>query len=110
MGVQHSNSFSHWNYFLSLEEDPDRLSRFVDFSHGNDSTFSLEIARLLLGASSEVDVVLQQLAKVCNPASTASGINTYYPDVVPLLPELHRLRGHPSSARPRSYAMGELDC
>lgn len=86
MGVQHSNSFSHWNYFLALEEDLDRLSRFVDFSHGNDATFSLEIARLLLGASSEVDVVLKQLAKACNPASTASGINAYYPDVIPYCP------------------------
>jgi hypothetical protein len=71
---------THWNYFLALEEDLDRLSRYVDFSR-NDDAYSLEIARLLLGASAEVDVVLKLLCKSFNPNSTAASIGAYQVEV-----------------------------
>lgn len=71
----------HWNYFLALEEDLDRLSRYVDFSPQNDNTFSIEIARLFLGASAEVDVILKQIAKKYNYASQADNINSYFHEI-----------------------------
>lgn len=80
MTIHRANQLAHWNYFLALEEDLDRLSRYVDFA-GNDSTYSLEIARLLLGASAEVDVVLKQLCKRFAPDSDASSIGAYYAEV-----------------------------
>ncbi|WP_217468160.1 hypothetical protein [Burkholderia arboris] len=78
VAILRSHSYVHWNYFLALEEDLDRLSRFVDLAAGNDATYSIEIARLLLGASSEVDVVLKQLCRKHNPESTAESINAYF--------------------------------
>ncbi len=80
MGIQRTDASLHWSYFLALEEDLERLSRFVDFS-ANDETYSLEIARLLLSSSSEVDVVLRQLSKIYVEDSLASNINAYFPIV-----------------------------
>ena len=78
MAILRSHSYVHWNYFLALEEDLDRLSRYVDLAGGNDATYSIEIARLFLGASSEVDVVLKQLCRKHNSESAATTINAYF--------------------------------
>lgn len=85
MTIHRAGALSHWNYFLALEDDLDRLSRYVDFA-GNDQTYSLEIARLLLGASAEVDVVLKQICKHYVPTSTASNIAEYQPEVCAACP------------------------
>lgn len=81
MTILRSHSYVHWNYFLALEEDLDRLSRYVDLAGGNDATYSIEIARLFLGASSEVDVVLKQLCRKHNRESRAESINAYFGEV-----------------------------
>lgn len=52
----------HWAYFLTLEEDLHRLSRFIDISEGNFSTHSIECTRLLLASCSEAEVVLKLAA------------------------------------------------
>jgi hypothetical protein len=54
---------SHWHYFLAIEEDLLRLSRFIEFSKKNASTFSLENARILMAATQEVDVLLKRICK-----------------------------------------------
>ncbi|WP_081794589.1 hypothetical protein [Stenotrophomonas sp. RIT309] len=82
MAINRTSALIHWNYFLALEEDLDRLARYVDLSSQNDGTFSIEIARLFLSASAEVDVVLKQISLKHNPVSKASSINAYYPDIV----------------------------
>lgn len=78
MGIKRQDTLIHWNYFLSIEEDLYKLNRYVDFSKENDTTFSIEIARILMAASAEVDVVLKQLCFAINPSSTASNINHYH--------------------------------
>jgi len=70
----------HWSYFLALEEDMRRLSRFVEFNERNYSTFSLEMAHLLLASSSEVDVVLKML---CSGFSTNAKNETDYRATIP---------------------------
>lgn len=84
MGIQRQETLIHWNFFLSIEEDLDRLGRFVDFS-ANEESFSIEIARLFLAASAEVDVVLKQLCKALNPNSTANSINIYQSELLNIL-------------------------
>lgn len=56
----------HWNYFIALEKDLETISRFVEFCTNNESTYSIEFAKLLMAASSEVDVVLKLLCKLKN--------------------------------------------
>lgn len=64
MGIEQTPLASqHWNYFLSLEDDLIALSRWIEFDASNFNCFSLELARLLLTASSEVDVVAKEICK-----------------------------------------------
>ena len=85
MVIQRQATLIHWNYFLALEEDLERLARFVDFS-GNDNAYSIEIARVFLSSCAEVDVILKQLCKALNGASTAGTINAYFPEVTARIP------------------------
>jgi len=59
MAIQKREAEPYWNYFLALEEDLVELARYVEFSERNFQAFSTEMARLLLAASSEVDVVMK---------------------------------------------------
>jgi hypothetical protein len=52
----------HWNYFLAIERDLETLARYVEFDPKNFTSFSIEIARLLLAAAAEVDIVCNRSA------------------------------------------------
>lgn len=67
----------HWNYFLALMNDLEKLSRYIEFSDTNMKTYSIELTHILLSASSEVDVVMKQLCSLINPNKTANNINAY---------------------------------
>jgi hypothetical protein len=56
-------SLIHWNYYLALEEDLEKLSRYIEINEDNLGTYSIETARILMLASQEVDVLLKQLCK-----------------------------------------------
>ena len=68
----------HWNYFLALESDMSQIARFIEFAERNFSTHSIELAHLLLAASSEVDVVAKQICALVDPNSPAENINDYH--------------------------------
>lgn len=74
--VEHSKRL-HWNYFLALDSDVERLSRYVEFTESNFATYSIEMAHLLLAAASEVDVVAKLLCKKLNPPVDADNIREY---------------------------------
>ena len=77
MGIQESDSLIHWNYFLSIEEDIKTISRYIEFTTANFDTYSIELARLLLTISSEVDVVSKQLCNLLDDTKIAKNINDY---------------------------------
>jgi hypothetical protein len=77
MAIVELNKLLHWNYFLSIEEDLHRLSRFVEFTVDNFETHSIELARILLAASAEVDVVAKQLCGQIGIGRNASNIDDY---------------------------------
>lgn len=81
MAIIHTSTHIHWNYFIALEQDLDRLARFVDLTAPNEKTFSIEIGRLFLNASSEVDVVLKQIVRKYNAASSADKIGACLPEI-----------------------------
>mgnify|MGYP001201090438 CR=1 FL=1 len=60
-------SYPHWDYFLTLEVDLINLARYIEFSEKNFDTFSIELVRILLAASSEVDVVAKVLCQQIDP-------------------------------------------
>lgn len=88
MVINTSNSLDHWNYFLALEKDLENLSRYVEFCQSNFKCHSLEMARILLAAASEVDVVAKQLCQKLNSGSTADNIHQYRDEIKTVYPNL----------------------
>jgi hypothetical protein len=89
MGMQEIKTPKHWNYFLALEDDVARLSRYVELAEDNFDCYSLELARILSSAASEVDVVAKQLCRKLNPDSKADSINAYRKEILPAYPWLN---------------------
>lgn len=77
MGIEHGKIPHDWNYFFCLEEDISSLSRWIEFSLENESVYSIELARLLMTASAEVDVIAKSLCKIIDPKARATSINSY---------------------------------
>lgn len=86
MGIQKAPILQHWNYFLAIEEDVIRLSRYIEFTEENFTTHSLELARILFAAASEIDVVAKQLCKQIDENSKASRITEYRKIICPTIP------------------------
>lgn len=88
MSIQVNENFVHWNYFIALEQDLAKVSRFIEFSEANFNTYSIELAHLLLATSSEADVVLKALCNKKNPNKNHHDINDYKDTIKAELPEL----------------------
>lgn len=81
----------HWNYFLALESDVVRLARFIEFREDNFATYSIELARLLMTASAEVDVIAKLVCKKLKPATPTRNIGHYASIILPSEPKLTSL-------------------
>lgn len=87
MGIHYNKSNIHWNYFLAIEQDFELLSRYIEFTESNNNTFSIELARIIMVSTQEVDVILKKLCKLVEPESTADNINQYKPIILNHFPE-----------------------
>jgi hypothetical protein len=76
----------HWEYFLSIEADLERCSRFVEFSPNNYKTNSIEFARIIMAAASEFDTVAKLLCSCIDPSQTPNSINFYHPIIISKYP------------------------
>lgn len=88
MAIQENASLLHWNYFLALESDVERLARFVEFTSNNFRTYSIEMVHLFLAAASEVDVIAKQLCFRMDEAANADNIEKYRKVLRRSLPEM----------------------
>lgn len=91
MGIQEAVTLQHWNYFLALDDDVSRLSRYVEPTIANFSTYSLEISRVLFAASSEVDVVAKGLCRKIDPANRVDNISECREAIVACYPQIPRV-------------------
>lgn len=78
----------YWNYFLAIEQDLARLSRYVELSNSNYGTNSVELAKLLMTSTQEVDVCMKKLCAQISPGSANANINDYHAVICRALPEL----------------------
>src|SRR5262245_292003 len=78
----------HWNYFLAIEEDLVRLSRYVEFHPDNFGCYSIETARILLAAGAEVDVTCKRMCRVFEPESDADRMSGYRVVLLERFPDL----------------------
>lgn len=67
----------HWHYFVTLCEDLEKTSRFVEPTPDNFKTYSIEYARLYLAIASEVDVVAKLLCEKINQTAKRGNIDEY---------------------------------
>lgn len=88
MAIEETKSLLHWNYFIALESDVERLARFVEFTGNNFGTYSIEMAHLFLTAASEVDVVAKQLCSFVDAAASPANIEQYRAVLRRCLPEM----------------------
>lgn len=77
MTMKANQSWVHWNYFIALEQDLTQVSRYIEFSENNFKTYSVELAHILLAASSEVDVIMQLLCNALEPEKRHDKICAY---------------------------------
>lgn len=94
MGIHQTETPQHWNYLLSIEEDLFTLFRFVEPTHSNMTTHSLELARILFSASSEVDVVAKLLCQKLDSDRNAKNINDYRLIIAGLIPRFYEVTVH----------------
>jgi hypothetical protein len=85
--IQTNPSNQYWNYFLALEDDVKKIGRFIEVNEDNLQVYSIELARILLSASSEVDVLLKQLCFYLDDSKTPKDINAYKKIIKEKLPE-----------------------
>ena len=72
-----TSSTLHWNYFLALEQDLEKATRYIEFCKNNLGVFSIELAHLLFAAASEVDVLAKRICKIIKPEAECGNINDY---------------------------------
>lgn len=56
-------NLTYWRYFLSLEEDFIKSTRYVELCEDNYNTYSIEYTRLLVSICAEIEIILKLL---CN--------------------------------------------
>ncbi|PXY43573.1 hypothetical protein [Flavobacterium hydrophilum] len=81
MGIIYQASNIHWNYFLAIESDFEKISRYVEFSEANNSTFSIELARIIMAGTQEIDGLMKKLCKLIRPGSDPQNIK-HYRDII----------------------------
>jgi hypothetical protein len=77
-----------WNYFLALDDDVGRLARYLEPTTGNYSSYSLELARILFVAASEVDVLSKRLCRKIDRNSKANNIRKYRETIFTQFPKI----------------------
>ncbi len=80
----------NFDYFLALEQDLERYSRYIEFHEDNFNTYSLELVRLLLAAGSEIDVILKELCRRIEPNKFPDKITEYKDIVLAKFPEIEQ--------------------
>lgn len=70
-------NYPYWEYFLALDADLEQAARFVALESANLSSYSIELAHLLLSACSEIDVVAKALCAQIAPQEKRENIDNY---------------------------------
>ncbi len=94
MGIHYQESNIHWNYYLAIENDFEKISRYIEFAEANNSTFSIELARIIMASSQEIDGIMKKLCSLLDSDLPAGNINDYREIIKKNLMELTRERAY----------------
>lgn len=87
MGSTYKETNIHWNYFLSIESDFEKSSKYVEFTEENGKTFSIEFGRIIMAATQEIDVIMKKLCLLIDEDSSPKNIGDYRKVITEKLPE-----------------------
>ncbi len=87
MGIEYKESNIHWNYYLAIESDFEKISRYVEFSEANNSTFSIELARIIMSSTQEIDGIMKKLCALLDSSKNPDNINQYKKIILEKSPE-----------------------
>ena len=87
MGIQYERTKIHWNYFLAIEQDFELISRYVEFTELNNKTFSIELARIIMASTQEVDVIMKGICSLISDENP-NNVDEYRVIIKRELPEL----------------------
>lgn len=82
----------HWRYFLTLEDDLEATTRYVEPTTDNFRTYSIEFTRLFLSVCSEIDVVAKVLCQKVDPSASLDNIDGYRRLLTARFPNFHTMR------------------
>ena len=68
-------SSQQWRYFLSIDNDLLKLSRYIEFTSDNYSVYSIELVRLYLSICSEIDSLMKSLCDNADSQLYAATLN-----------------------------------
>src|SRR5215208_2505521 len=77
----------HWQYFIAIESDLENIGRYIEIATDNFRTYSVQLARTLLSAGSEVDVIAKVICDRIDPNKNARNINHYRECILSRYPE-----------------------
>lgn len=77
MGIHYKQTFIHWNYFLAIESDFEKVSRYIEFTEDNHNTYSIELGRIIMAATQEIDGIMKKICEILVPGSKPNNINGY---------------------------------
>jgi hypothetical protein len=92
MTIKSTGNLLHWNYFLAIESDLEDVSRYIEFHEDNYKTYSIELAHLLLAASSEADVIAKQICNLVDAEKNADNIVQYREVIIYAFPSFSEER------------------
>lgn len=79
---------THWNFFLAIEEDLEKLTRYVEFSEDdNMNTYSIQLSYILLSSCSEIDVLLKAICNLLDKKRKSENIDSYRLIIQKTIPE-----------------------
>lgn len=107
-----AENLRYWQFFIALESDFATTARFVEIADANMQAFSLEYARVILSAGSEIDVLSKVLCQRYDLAVSPKNIDGYRKAITDKFPEFValeiRLPRYSMSIRPwAEWSSGE---
>jgi hypothetical protein len=85
-------SFHYWQYFLAIETSLHETTRYVELTSNNYKTYSIEFARILLSASSEVDVLCKLLCEKIDITKRNKNMDDYRNIITEKYPNFYSMK------------------
>ncbi len=85
-------SFHYWQYFLAIEASLNKTIQYVELTSNNYKTYSIEFARILLSASSEVDVICKLLCQKIDATKRNKNIDDYREIITEKYPNFYSMK------------------